>query len=67
MFIECCTPSENIMLLSCSGGSNVGQLANQAAIELTQEGFGGNFLFGRNRSPFGRLCPPPGEDNGLRK
>ena len=28
------------MLLSCSGGSNVGQLSNQAAIELTQEGFG---------------------------
>ncbi len=28
------------MLLPCSGGSNVGQLANQAAVELTQEGFG---------------------------
>ena len=37
---DCCTPSENIMLLPCSGGSNVGQLANQAAVELTQEGFG---------------------------
>jgi uncharacterized metal-binding protein len=28
------------MLLACSGGSNVGQLANQAAVELTQESFG---------------------------
>jgi uncharacterized metal-binding protein len=28
------------MILACSGGSNVGQLANQAAVELTQEGFG---------------------------
>ena len=37
---NCCTPSGGIMLLSCSGGSNVGQLANQAAVELTQEGFG---------------------------
>lgn len=36
----CCTPQGNIMLLSCSGGSNVGQLANQAAVELTREGFG---------------------------
>ncbi len=29
-----------IMILACSGGSNVGQIANQAAVELTQEGFG---------------------------
>jgi uncharacterized metal-binding protein len=31
------------MILSCSGGSNVGQLANQASVELTQEGFGKMF------------------------
>jgi uncharacterized metal-binding protein len=31
------------MILACSGGSNVGQLANQAAVELTQEGFGKMF------------------------
>lgn len=36
---ECCAPNRNIMILTCSGASNVGQLANQAAIELTQEGF----------------------------
>jgi len=40
---ECCTPSGNIMILACSGGSNVGQLSNQAAVELTQEGFGKMF------------------------
>ena len=37
---ECCVPGGNVMILTCSGGSNVGQLANQAAVELTQEGFG---------------------------
>ncbi len=31
------------MILSCSGGSNVGQLANQAAVELTKEGYGKMF------------------------
>jgi len=37
---ECCAANEKIMILSCSGGSNVGQLSNQAAVELTREGFG---------------------------
>jgi uncharacterized metal-binding protein len=37
---ECCAPAGNVMILACSGGSNVGQLANQAAVELTREGFG---------------------------
>jgi len=36
----CCVPGGNVMILACSGGSNVGQLANQAAVELTQEGSG---------------------------
>jgi uncharacterized metal-binding protein len=40
---ECCETAGNIMILACSGGSNVGQLSNQAAIELTQEGFGKMF------------------------
>lgn len=40
---DCCTPGGNIMILACSGGSNVGQLSNQAAVELTQEGFGKMF------------------------
>jgi uncharacterized metal-binding protein len=37
---ECCVPGGNVMILACSGGSNVGQLANLAAVELTREGFG---------------------------
>jgi uncharacterized metal-binding protein len=37
---DCCEPNGNIMILACSGGSNVGQLSNRAAVELTQEGFG---------------------------
>lgn len=40
---SCCTPGGSIMILACSGGSNVGQLSNQAAVELTQEGFGKMF------------------------
>jgi uncharacterized metal-binding protein len=36
---ECCATNGNIMILACSGGSNVGQLSNQAAVDLTQEGW----------------------------
>ncbi len=37
-----CEPTE-ILLFPCSGGSNVGQIANQAGVILTQEGFGNLF------------------------
>ena len=40
MGADCCQPKVTTMILACSGGSNVGQLSNQAAVELTQEGFG---------------------------
>ena len=40
---NCCVPGSNVMILACSGGSSVGQLSNQAAVELTQEGFGKMF------------------------
>lgn len=40
---DCCAPGESVMILACSGGSNVGQLSNQASVELTQEGFGKMF------------------------
>ncbi len=40
---SCCAGGNNLMILACSGGSNVGQLANQAAVELTQEGLGKMF------------------------
>lgn len=34
-----CEPSE-ILVFPCSGGSNVGQIANQAGVKLTQDGMG---------------------------
>jgi len=40
---DCCVTNGNVMILTCSGGSNVGQLSNRAAVELTQEGFGKMF------------------------
>lgn len=40
---NCCEGGSDIMILACSGGSNVGQLSNQAAVELTKEGFGKMF------------------------
>jgi len=36
---ECCSPAE-ILIFTCSGSSNVGQFANQAAVDLQQEGIG---------------------------
>ena len=38
-----CASNGEIMILACSGASNVGQLSNRAAVELTQEGFGKMF------------------------
>ena len=43
MVDDCCAGSGDVMILACSGCSNLGQLANQAAVELTQEGFGRMF------------------------
>jgi len=39
----CCSQSKPVMILACSGGSNVGQATNQAAVELTREGVGKMF------------------------
>lgn len=39
----CCAGGNELMILACFRGSNVGQLSNQAAAELTQEGFGRMF------------------------
>ncbi|MGM0771262.1 MAG: putative zinc-binding protein [Halobacteriota archaeon] len=38
--IKCACDSTNVALFSCSGASNVGQLSNQLAIELTEKGAG---------------------------
>ena len=40
---DCCKPAGNTMILACSGASNLGQLSNQAAVELAREGFGKMF------------------------
>lgn len=40
---SCCSTNGDIMLLACSGASNLGQLSNQVAVQLTQEGFGRMF------------------------
>lgn len=38
---EACTcETRSVMILPCSGASNVGQIANQAALELRGEGYG---------------------------
>ena len=37
-----CEPTE-ILIFPCSGGSNVGQIANQAGVQLTQDGMGNFF------------------------
>ncbi len=34
-----CEPAE-ILIFPCSGGSNVGQIANQTGVKLTQDGMG---------------------------
>ena len=54
---NCCESNGDIMILACSGASNVGQLSNRAAVELTQEGFGKMFCLagiGGNLSGFVR-------------
>jgi len=37
---QCLCKAEEIILLPCSGGSNCGQIANQAAVKLDEEGIG---------------------------
>jgi len=37
---QCLCKAEEIMFLPCSGGSNCGQIANQVAVKLTEEGVG---------------------------
>ncbi len=38
--IKCSCGSASVAIFSCSGGSNVGQLSNQLAIDLTEKGVG---------------------------
>jgi len=38
--VTCSCKAEDVVLLPCSGGSNCGQIANQVAVKLTEEGVG---------------------------
>lgn len=40
MTTDCNCNGQDTMILTCSGASREGRLANQAAVELTKEGFG---------------------------
>ncbi len=40
---KCLCGSSDVKIVACSGASNVGQIANQAAIELSKEKAGGFF------------------------
>ncbi len=40
---KCLCSSSDVKIVACSGASNVGQIANQAAVELSKEKVGGFF------------------------
>lgn len=40
---KCLCEATEILIFPCSGGSNVGQIANQAGVKLTQDGMGNFF------------------------
>jgi len=37
---NCCAEGSNRMIIWCAGAANVGQMTNQIAVELSQEGYG---------------------------
>jgi len=37
---KCCDEGVKTLIFACSGGSNVGQIANRAAIQLTKQKYG---------------------------
>lgn len=37
---ECLCQANEVVVFSCSGGSNCGQIANQVAVDLTKDGIG---------------------------
>lgn len=40
MLSSCCSDERKVLIFACSGGSNVGQIVNEAAKKLTEEGLG---------------------------
>ncbi|MCX6667262.1 MAG: putative zinc-binding protein [Euryarchaeota archaeon] len=39
---KCLCEADEVLIFPCSGGSNVGQIANETAKELTSQGIGGH-------------------------
>ena len=37
---KCLCEASEVLIFPCSGGSNCGQIANDAAVQLTEEGIG---------------------------
>lgn len=40
---SCCAEGSERMIIWCAGASNVGQMTNQIAVELSEEGYGKRF------------------------
>lgn len=40
MVEECTCQASEVLIFPCSGGSNCGQIANQVAVQLTEQGIG---------------------------
>lgn len=60
---DCCCSGDNVLIFACSGGSNVGQLTNEAAKKLDQEGVGKFYcLIGVSAGIEGMLVNAQGAD-----
>jgi uncharacterized metal-binding protein len=55
---KCMCGCSDVRIVACSGASNVGQIANQAAIELAKEKVAGFICLG---------CKPPGPNSCLNR
>jgi len=44
---QCLCEASQVVFLPCSGGSNCGQIANAAAVELTRQGMGNFYCLAR--------------------
>ena len=67
---KCLCGSSDVRVVACSGASNVGQIANQAALELAKANVARILLRGRSGSTHqrnGQIRKGSGSDGGLRR
>ena len=67
---KCLCGSSDVRVVACSGASNVGQIANQAAIELGQPEVAGFFCLAGVGGPYkrnGQISKRSGSDGGNRR